>query len=295
MLNIPTSQRVALLIDADNAQLNRLEQVLKISDYYGTVTICRAYGDWKKPPLAAWKKPENLANVELIQVDRVGKDTTDKRLLIDGGIILGAKQAETFVVVSGDSDFKQLFESIKEENGIVIGIGNKGQTSDSLPESCDTFYFIENLEEELLKLEKAPLWEFEELLYMAFHELPLKEGWVGFGPLGTKLRELEPEFEIKFGSKKLSEWLRNLGEYFEIRDQMVRKVDRETTKRIVLIYEAYLQARRSDGLAHRAIIGQMLRKLDTNYENRFQGKKLSEWLEAYSHIFKTHQDYISLL
>ncbi len=70
MINL--DEHVAILIDADNAELNYVEQVLKLSDYYGTVDICRAYGDWKLPPLSPWR--ENLApNVERIQVDRVGK------------------------------------------------------------------------------------------------------------------------------------------------------------------------------------------------------------------------------
>jgi hypothetical protein len=50
MLNIPTFQSVALLIDAENAQLNRLELIIKVAQFYGSIVVCRAYGDWKTPP-----------------------------------------------------------------------------------------------------------------------------------------------------------------------------------------------------------------------------------------------------
>lgn len=218
MLGIVTFPRVALLIDADNAQLNHLEQILKISDYYGNLKICRAYGDWKQRPLSTSCDRVRRLNIKTIQVDRVAKNSTDKQLMNEARKILRAGDADIFIIVSGDGDFTPLCEEIKQKGRKVVGIGNKGQTSTRLQASCETFYYIEHLEEALIQLE-----------------------------------------------------------------------------RIALLREAFIQAQRTDSLAHIAQIGQVLRRLDSRFESRFGKKKLSEWFEEYPHIFKRHENYISLL
>lgn len=291
MLNIPTFQRVALLIDADNAQLSHLEQILKISKYYGKMTICRIYGDWRQPPLSAWKKKIKPASVKIIQVNRIAKQATDKKLMKQAIKILCAGEADIFVIASGDGGFKQLCERIKQKGRKVVGIGNKGQTSTHLKASCHLFYCIEDLEEEILKLEQTR--QFKALLYRALDSIPCdKDGWVHFGPLGTKLRELDSDFENRFGSKKLSEWISDLRDDFEIHEQLVR--DRETTERIALMRAACIQVQHTDGRAHISQIGQVLRKVDSRFKSLFGKKKLSEWLDAYPHIFKRCENYVSL-
>jgi hypothetical protein len=117
------------------------------------------------------------------------------------------------------------------------------------------------------------------------------------GPLGKKLREreLDSGFEARFGGKKLSEWLSDLSDLVEINAQMVRIADSEIPERIILLREAYLQVRRSNGMAHIGQIGQILRKLDAGFESHFGKKKLSEWLDEYPYIFKRHENYVALL
>jgi uncharacterized protein (TIGR00288 family) len=228
MFSIPTFHRVALLIDADNTQLNHLEQILKISRYYGNLKICRAYGDWKKQPLSISYKRVRGLNIKTIQVDRVAKQTTDKRLLSEAREILRADNADLFVIVSGDGDFRQLCEQIKQKGRKVVGIGNEGHSSTHLRASCDTFYYIEHLVEDLIQLEQTRLQEFKALLLRALCSIPCdREGQVNFGPLGNKLRELDLGFENRFGGKKLSEWLSDLSSYLDISGQMVRVIDPE--------------------------------------------------------------------
>ncbi|MBZ0281118.1 MAG: NYN domain-containing protein [Anaerolineae bacterium] len=225
IINIPTSHRVALLIDADNIQLSQLEQILKISDYYGNLEISRAYGDWKKSPLSAAYDDVCNLNIECIQVDRVAKDTTDKQMMIEAGEILGADAADIFIIASGDGDFRLLCERIKHKGRKVVGIGNKGQTSTHLRDSCDAFHYIERLEEALIQLEQTRLQEFKALLFRALDSNPCgKEGWVHCGLVGKKLRELDSGFENRFGGKKLSKWLSDLGGQLDIRGQMVRRL-----------------------------------------------------------------------
>lgn len=150
MPNTSVPRRVALLIDADNVSLSRLKPILKFSSYYGNLKICRAYGDWKQLPLSCIKG-QNLS-IKRIQVDRVAKDTSDKELMMDAVEFLSAGDADTFIIVSGDGDFRLLCKRIKEKQRKVIGIGNKGQSSPHLQEACNAFYFLEDLEKTLVSL-----------------------------------------------------------------------------------------------------------------------------------------------
>lgn len=224
MLNIPTFPRVALLIDADNIQLDHLPQILKIANWYGSLKICCAYGDWERPPLFAYRDEVDKLNILRVPVPRIGKDTTDKQLMIEAGTILGADRADLFIIASGDADFTQLCESIRREGRKAVGIGNKGQTSPRLLASCDDFHYVEDLDKILRQLEQTPLQgEFAALLFRALGSLSTdKEGWVSLTPLGKKLRELDPEFDNRFGGRKLSTWVRGLDGLFDIKGQMIR-------------------------------------------------------------------------
>lgn len=200
MLNIPTSKPVALLIDADNIRLNHLKRILEISAYYGSRKTCRAYGDWEKPPLANSSDKVRDLGIETIQVDRRAKDSTDKALLIEAGEILGEGSAETFIIASGDGDFRQLCERIRQKGRKVVGIGHKGHTSPHLRESCSTFHYIEDLEEALMQFKPTRHQEFDVRLYRALDSLPRdEEGWVTWGSLANRLRELDSDLENRFG------------------------------------------------------------------------------------------------
>ena len=296
MLNISTFHCcVALLIDADNAQLNHLEQIIKVANYYGNLKICRAYGDWEQPPLSSSKDKVSKLNIEIRQVDRIGKDTADKQLMIEASEILGADDADLFIVVSGDGDFRQLCERVRQKGRTVVGIGNKGQTSTQLQESCDSFCYIEDLEDVLLRLEQTRLQEFKTLVLRALDSISCdQDGWVKLTLVGTRLHELDKRFKTRFSDKKLSEWLSELSDKFEINGQMVRVIDPEFFVRLALLRNACIQAQRPDGLAEIGHIGHILRKLDSRFESHFAKKKLSKWLGEYPHIFKRHENYVLL-
>lgn len=296
MLEIPNS-RVALLIDADNAQLSCLEFIIKCARNYGDLKIARAYGDWKQRPLSAFFADVRDHKIKAVQVNRIGKDDTDKQILIEATEILTEREAEIFVIVSGDGDFRQLCERIKQKNCKIVGIGNKGQTSPHLKESCDIFHFVEDLEKALVQPEPSrPSETFESLLLRALKSMPHdKDGWVLSSALGTKLRELDPHFESHFGSKKLSERLKGLSDQIEVNERSIRVIDSENSKRVDLLRKACLQVQSADGKAHIGQIGQALRTLDPKFDSRFGKKKLSTWFKEYSHIFKQHDNYVSLL
>lgn len=123
MINIPLHDYVALLIDADNAELRYLEQVLKIAEYYGQLEICRAYGDWNGSQLASSCEKIDALNIERVQVNRIGKNATDHRLLVEAGEILGTdlfgNVVGIFVIVSGDGDFTSACKLI-QERGVML-------------------------------------------------------------------------------------------------------------------------------------------------------------------------------
>ena len=142
MLNIPTSRRVALLIDADNVPLNHLEKVLNIARSYGNLVIRRAYGDWREGRLSAPNKYVSKRQIKRIQVNRVKKQATDQKLITEACKFLNAGSANIFIIVSGDSDFIPLCTQIKSKGQKVVGIGIKQNTSPSLSSCCNEFHYI---------------------------------------------------------------------------------------------------------------------------------------------------------
>lgn len=144
MLNIPTSPRVVLLIDADNVPSNQ-EYILKFSRIYGKLKKCRAYGDWKQQPLLASYNKVRKLNIECVQVDRIEKNATDKQLLNDADKILDEGDTDIFIIVSGDGHFSSLCRRIKDKGRKAVGISNEKQASRRLQKSCNSFYFIEQV------------------------------------------------------------------------------------------------------------------------------------------------------
>lgn len=298
MMTNSLHKHLALLIDADNAQ-RHVEHVLKLAEYYGQVDVCRAYGDWEKPQLSGSRKDFDVLKIERVQVNRVGKNATDHRLLMEAGELLALNlfndPPDVFVIVSGDGGFAAACDLIRERGKQIIGIGDRQKTSASLQSACDSFIYLEDLEDELGKLKTqypippSELRAFYVPLIMAYHRLTKSYDWVLYSELGAKLREVVPDFDSQFGQYKLSEWVRSLDQYFESDGDMVRRIDPAPEQtRLNLLYKAYEQTRGPDGLAHLGQLGNALHALDPDYERHFGGKKLSTWIETYPQIFKLH-------
>jgi len=298
MMKKPTSKRLALLIDADNVQLSYVEHVLAFSHKQGQVDICRAYGDWKQPQLSSWHPKLKAQKIKCIQINRNGKNATDHGLLIDAGVILGSDPGiDVFVIVSGDGGFASAYAMIKQKGKQVIGIGNRSQTSTSLKKSCDRFYILEDLESVLSKLTqprsipKQAVREFSYPLNLAYLQLTPHGDWVDVRQLGTKLREVVPDYKSKFGKYPLSEWLGYFDKDFERREYMIRRINTNVESlRIALLHYAYEQTRGPNGLAHLPQLGSALRALDPDYKRHFGSKQLSKWLKAYPHVFTIHDE-----
>ena len=117
----------------------------------GSITVKKAYCDWER--YKAFKAPMHQASFELIEVPHVrqsGKNSADIRMVVDALDLCYTKaHVDTFVIISGDSDFSPLVSKLRENNKIVIGVGVKKSTSDLLMANCDEFIFYDDLVREL--------------------------------------------------------------------------------------------------------------------------------------------------
>ena len=119
----------------------------------GSIVVKKAYCDWER--YRDFRKDMHEAAFELIEIPHVrmsGKNSADIRMVVDALDLCYTKEhVDTFVIVSGDSDFSPLVSKLRENNKIVIGVGVKKSTSDLLMANCDEFIFYDDLVREKAK------------------------------------------------------------------------------------------------------------------------------------------------
>src|SRR6188768_1645050 len=119
----------------------------------GTIVVKKAYCDWDR--YKDFKPAMHSAAFELIEIPHVrqsGKNSADIRMVVDALDLCYTKaHVDTFVIVSGDSDFSPLVSKLRENNKIVIGVGVKNSTSDLFIGNCDDFIFYDDLAREKAK------------------------------------------------------------------------------------------------------------------------------------------------
>jgi len=113
----------------------------------GNIVVKKAYCDWER--YKSYKAGMHEAAFELIEIPHVrqsGKNSADIRMVVDALDLCYTKShVDTFVVISGDSDFSPLVSKLRENNKRVIGVGVKASTSDLLMKNCDEFIFYDDL------------------------------------------------------------------------------------------------------------------------------------------------------
>ncbi len=144
-----TIRRLALMIDADNAQASLVPQILAEVSKHGNITIRRVYGDWTTPQLGSWKEATNTYALKPEQQFgyTTGKNSTDSALIIDAMDIIYSAGVDGICIVSSDSDYTRLASRIREKNLFVMGIGRK-ITPPAFVSACDIFVFTEDLQAE---------------------------------------------------------------------------------------------------------------------------------------------------
>lgn len=138
--------RLAVLIDADNAQPAITEGLLAEVAKYGTAHVKRAYGDWTGTSLKGWKDQLLAQSIQPIQqfAYTTGKNATDAAMVIDAMDLLYSGRFDGFCIVSSDSDFTRLAARIRESGLTVYGFGEH-KTPKPFVAACDKFIYIENL------------------------------------------------------------------------------------------------------------------------------------------------------
>jgi len=113
----------------------------------GNIVVKKAYCDWAR--YEEFKAAMHEASFELIEIPHVrmsGKNSADIRMVVDALDLCYTKgHVDTFVIISGDSDFSPLVSKLRENNRIVIGVGVKESTSDLLIANCDEFIYYDDL------------------------------------------------------------------------------------------------------------------------------------------------------
>jgi uncharacterized LabA/DUF88 family protein len=156
MANTPEVTSMALFCDFENVALGvrdanyekfDIEKVLERLLLKGSIVVKKAYCDWER--YKAFKAPMHEASFELIEIPHVrqsGKNSADIRLVVDALDLCYTKShVDTFVIISGDSDFSPLVSKLRENAKIVIGVGVKNSSSDLLIANCDEFIYYDDL------------------------------------------------------------------------------------------------------------------------------------------------------
>jgi uncharacterized LabA/DUF88 family protein len=146
-------ENIALGVRDANYEKFDIGKVLERLLLKGSIVVKKAYCDWER--YKAFKAPMHEASFELIEIPHVrqsGKNSADIRMVVDALDLCYTKShVETFVIISGDSDFSPLVSKLRENNKVVIGVGVKNSTSDLLIANCDEFIFYDDLVREKKK------------------------------------------------------------------------------------------------------------------------------------------------
>ena len=141
-------ENIALGMRGRTDQVFHVQRVLQRLLEKGNILVKRAYADWSR--FGSYTKPFHESAIELIEIPRrgeSGKNSADIRMCVDAMDLCYAKEhLDTFVLVSGDSDFSPLVSKLRENGKRVIGLGLRGSTSELLVANCDEFLFYESLE-----------------------------------------------------------------------------------------------------------------------------------------------------
>lgn len=247
--------RLAVLIDADNAQAAVIDGLLKEIASLGEATVKRIYGDFTSPASSQWKKVLNKYAIKPVQqfAYTTGKNATDSTLIIDAMDLLYTRRFDGFCLVSSDSDFTGLALRIREEGLTVIGFGEQ-KTPDAFRNACHKFIFTEYLRPVVQQIEKEisvqtqhsspppqnqhstqpdTIANFTQKLPKAFVIEALENscddtGWAQLGTFGSYLLKLQPDFDSRlYGFKKLSLLVKARTDIFQTDERTIPGTDRK--------------------------------------------------------------------
>jgi len=154
--SVEEERKIAMFCDLENVALGVRDSEIKRFDIHlvlerliekGKIIVKRAYADWER--YSEFKVAFHEAAIELLDIPQrryTGKNSADIKMVVDAMDLCYAKEhLDTFVILSGDSDFSPLVSKLKENNKYVIGVGVKNSSSNLLIDNCDEFIFYEDV------------------------------------------------------------------------------------------------------------------------------------------------------
>lgn len=250
-------RRLAVLIDADNAQPAVIGGLLAEVAKYGVASVKRIYGDFTSNQQSQWKKALLKHSISPVQqfAYTSGKNATDSSLIIDAMDLMYTGRFDGFCLVSSDSDFTRLAQRLREEGLTVYGFGER-KTPDAFVQACDKFVYTEVLRAQeaatvptVPKPGKPPAKKTArgakqagapaavpaavapakpsgplplplELIRQAIEDGSDEEGWAHLGSVGNYLNKIRPDFDPRlYGQKKLSDLLRQHPRHFTVEER----------------------------------------------------------------------------
>jgi uncharacterized LabA/DUF88 family protein len=232
--------KLAVLIDADNAQPSIVEGLFGEVATYGIASVKRIYGDWTSPHLKGWK--DILLSYAINPIQQfsytTGKNSTDSAMIIDAMDLLYTERLDGFCVVSSDSDFTRLCSRIREAGLAVYGFGEK-KTPKPFVNACDKFIYTEILRRQgdseseqdsslppkagtaILKQDSRLV----SLLRDAVENAADESGWAYLSEVRQIIAKQSPDFDPRnYGYKKFGELVRST-HLFELDEKFVNVRD----------------------------------------------------------------------
>lgn len=236
--------RLAVLIDADNAQAKVIDGLFAEIALFGKATVRRIYGDFTSPTSSSWKKVLQKYAVNPVQqfAYTTGKNATDSTLIIDAMDLLYTRNFDGFCLVSSDSDFTRLATRLREEGLTVLGFGEQ-KTPEAFRNACDKFIFTEVLRpaqneevataQQTKDLSKKAVRPSDRTFQSSKSDFPKQfildaleqsnddTGWANLGTFGSYLTKLQSDFDSRlFGYKKLSHFVKDRSDIFETEERL---------------------------------------------------------------------------
>ncbi len=208
------NNKLAVMIDADNAQASICPELLAEIAKYGVASVKRAYGDWTTTNLKSWKDHLHKHAIQPIQQFSYtsGKNSTDSSLIIDAMDLLHAESLDGFCLVSSDSDFTRLATRIRESGLTVYGFGEK-KTPEPFVSACDKFIYIEILRPQNDKNipDESENTELKFILVSAIDSVSRDDEWVPLSEVGGYINKNYPSFDSRnYGYAKLGRLVESL-------------------------------------------------------------------------------------
>ncbi len=225
------TSKLAVLIDADNAQPSIVDSLLAEIANYGIASVKRIYGDWTTPSLKRWKEVLLQHSIQPIQqfAYTKGKNATDSAMIIDAMDLLYTSNFNGFCIVSSDSDFTKLASRIRESGLLVYGFGEQ-KTPSAFVSACDKFIYTEVLRaktdesEAIVKKSSNELKQDTKLVNLLRNAVEAssdESGWAQLGPVGSNIAKQSSEFDPRnYGYGKLGELVTST-KLFDVEERQV--------------------------------------------------------------------------